>query len=550
MLLQLQVRNYAIIRETEIILGSNLNIITGETGAGKSILMGALGLILGERADSKVLLNAEEKCVVEGVFDIKKYKLKSFFESEGLDYDEQCIIRREISSAGKSRAFINDTPVSLTQLRDLGIRLVDIVSQNQTLQLNDEQFQLAVVDAFAQSENELQGYKQLYKNWKENDNLLKSLTEQELNARKDEDYLKFVVTELIEARLEPGEQTQLENRLDMLSHADQIQQNALLAFAQLSGNEQSIIDQLNLLRQTVLAASKHHTGMQQLAERIATSVIELKDIAAELETVAEQTEANPEELAQTESRLQLLFGLLKKHHVTVTEELIALRDELEHKLTQLGSLQHEIEAAQKHKQELEAKLGKAAEALTIKRQSAIAGIEKEIEKLLKNVQMPDAKLKVEHTLLKSFGSNGMDGIVFLFAANKGSTPQPLQKVASGGELSRLMLCIKSLMNDKTDLPTIVFDEIDTGISGEAALKVSQVMKAHAKRHQVIAITHLPQIAGKADTHFYIYKSSDKASTTTHIRKLNEIERVEEIARMLHGENPSDKVIEAARELMG
>ncbi len=550
MLLQLQVRNYAIIRETEITLGPNLNIITGETGAGKSILMGALGLILGERADSKVLLNAEEKCVVEGVFDIKKYKLKSFFESEGLDYDEQCIIRREISSAGKSRAFINDTPVSLTQLRDLGIRLVDIVSQNQTLQLNDEQFQLAVVDAFAQSENELQTYKQLYKNWKENDNLLKSLTEQELNARKDEDYLKFVVTELIEARLEPGEQTQLENRLDMLSHADQIQQNALLAFAQLSGNEQSIIDQLNLLRQTVVAASKHHMGMQQLAERIATSVIELKDIAAELETVAEQTEANPEELAKTESRLQLLFGLLKKHHVTAAEELIALRDELELKLTQLGSLQHEIEAAQKLKQELEAKLQKAADALTVKRKSAVTGIEKEIEKLLKNVQMPDAKLKVEHTLLKSFGSNGMDGIVFLFAANKGSTPQPLQKVASGGELSRLMLCIKSLMNDKTDLPTIVFDEIDTGISGEAALKVSQVMKAHAKRHQVIAITHLPQIAGKADTHFYIYKSSDKASTTTHIRKLNEIERVEEIARMLHGENPSDKVIEAARELMG
>jgi DNA repair protein RecN (Recombination protein N) len=550
MLLQLQVRNYAIIRETEIILGSNLNIITGETGAGKSILMGALGLILGERADSKVLLNAEEKCVVEGVFDIKKYKLKSFFESEGLDYDEQCIIRREISSAGKSRAFINDTPVSLTQLRDLGIRLVDIVSQNQTLQLNDEQFQLAVVDAFAQSENELQTYKQLYKNWKENDNLLKSLTEKELNARKDEDYLKFVVTELIEARLEPGEQTQLENRLDMLSHADQIQQNALLAFAQLSGNEQSIIDQLNLLRQTVVAASKHHTGMQQLAERIATSVIELKDIAAELETVAEQTEANPEELAKTESRLQLLFGLLKKHHVTAAEELIALRDEFELKLTQLGSLQHEIEAAQKNKQELEAKLEKAADALTVKRKSAVTGIEKEIEKLLKNVQMPDAKLKVEHTLLKSFGSNGMDGIVFLFAANKGSTPQPLQKVASGGELSRLMLCIKSLMNDKTDLPTIVFDEIDTGISGEAALKVSQVMKAHAKRHQVIAITHLPQIAGKADTHFYIYKSSDKATTTTHIRKLNENERVEEIARMLHGENPSEKVIEAARELMG
>jgi DNA repair protein RecN (Recombination protein N) len=550
MLLQLQVRNYAIIRETEIILGSNLNIITGETGAGKSILMGALGLILGERADSKVLLNAEEKCVVEGVFDIKKYKLKSFFESEGLDYDEQCIIRREISSTGKSRAFINDTPVSLTQLRDLGIRLVDIVSQNQTLQLNDEQFQLAVVDAFAQSENELLSYKQLYKNWKENDNLLKSLTEKELNARKDEDYLKFVVTELIEARLEPGEQTQLENRLDMLSHADQIQQNALQAFAQLSGNEQSIIDQLNLLRQTVAAASKHHTGMQQLAERIATSVIELKDIAAELETVAEQTEANPEELAKTESRLQLLFGLLKKHHVTAAEELIALRDELELKLTQLGSLQHEIEAAQKLKQELEAKLQKAADALTVKRRSAVTGIEKEIEKLLKNVQMPDAKLKVEHTLLKSFGSNGIDGIVFLFAANKGSTPQPLQKVASGGELSRLMLCIKSLMNDKTDLPTIVFDEIDTGISGEAALKVSQVMKAHAKRHQVIAITHLPQIAGKADTHFYIYKSSDKATTTTHIRKLNENERVEEIARMLHGENPSEKVIEAARELMG
>lgn len=550
MLQSLYIKNYAIIEEANIPFHPKLNIITGETGAGKSILMGALGLILGERAETKVLHQASEKCVVEGTFDIRLYKLQSYFEQNGLDYDSTCIIRREIAGNGKSRAFINDTPVSLQQLKELGSNLVDIVSQNQTLELNNRQFQLEVLDAFAETNDVLAQYKHTYTEWRRTTKLLDELTAREMQARKDEDYIKFILQELSEAKLIPGEMPLLEQQLEILSHAEQIKMAAAQCVGALTNNEQSVADVLSGLKQQLTPVAKHHSGIQNLANRIQSTLIELKDISDELEQIAEKTEADPQKLAHTEERLQLLFNLQKKHHTQTTDELITLQNKLEIELQSIGSLQNELIQIQKEKETYETELAQKAHQLSDKRKQAVSKMEKAVKQLLKQVQMPDAVLEIQLTATSAFTESGSDEIEYRFSANKGTPLQPMNKVASGGELSRVMLCIKSLINDKVALPSIVFDEIDTGISGEAALKVSQVMKQHAASHQVIAITHLPQIAGKADAHFYVYKTSSKNATYTHIKQLNDNERVEEIARMLHGENPSEKVIEAARELMG
>lgn len=550
MLQSLHIRNYAIIKAVDIRFDNRLNIITGETGAGKSILMGALGLILGERADSKVLHNPEDKCVVEGTFTVGNYKLQSFFDTNELDYDATCLIRREIAPNGKSRAFINDTPVNLTVLKDLGEQLIDIVSQHQTLELNEEQFQLNIIDAIAESEKYLADYTVTFKQYKKTEKALKELLEQEAKARTDEDYFNFILAELAEAKLQEGEQTELEKQLEILSHAESIQSTSGNATQLLVGDEQSIVDQLQLLKAALQPNSKHHSGIADLIKRIDSNIIELKDIGSELESIAENTQSNPETLLQIEERLQLLFNLQKKHRVNTNTELLDLQLKLEKDVAAIGSLQNEIADTEFTLGELKKELQKQAQQLSAKRVGAIPVIEKNIHELLKQVEMPDAKIHVDHLVLEEFGPTGSDRISLLFAANKGQQFQPISKVASGGELSRLMLCIKSLIADKVALPSIVFDEIDTGISGEAALKVSQVMKKHSKHHQVIAITHLAQIAGKADAHFFVHKTTDKTSTNTHIKQLNDNERLEEIARMLHGANPSAKVIEAAKELIG
>lgn len=549
MIKQLYIKNYAIIQEATIEFDHKLNIITGETGAGKSILMGALGLILGDRADTKALHNPEEKCVVEGTFDIANYNLKSFFEQEGLDEENPCIIRREIAGSGKSRAFINDTPVSLQQLKDLGSQLVDIVSQNQTLELNNEHFQRQIVDAYANNSELIVAYSKLYSTWKQQKRTLTQLIESELQARKDEDYLRFIVNELLEAQLQPNELPKLEQELEILSHAEQIQQATAQANASISENEQNLLDALRSIKQQLQPIAKHHQPTSKLIERLEGVLIELKDISAELNDITEQTEANPELLAQTEARMQLVYQLLKKHQLQTTDELITLTTELEDKLNNIGSLQQAIEQTQLQVSKLEEQLYEQAAKISKKRTAAATKMEQEVATLLAKVQMPEATLKVQIQTTNSLHEHGTDEIKLLFAANKGSSLQPMNKVASGGELSRVMLCIKSLINDKVALPTVVFDEIDTGISGEAALKVSNVLKDHAKSHQVIVITHLPQIAAKADSHYYVYKISDKQKTHTHIKSLTQAERVEEIARMLHGENPSEKVLEAAKELM-
>ncbi len=552
MLTKLQIRNYAIIKEVDILFDHKLNIITGETGAGKSILMGALGLILGERADSKVLMQDDEKCVVEGHFNIEPYQLLPFFEEEGLDYDSLCIVRREITSNGKSRAFINDTPVTLNQLKGLGSQLIDIVSQHQTMELNEERFQLGIVDAIAETGAEKDAYQLTYREFRQTEKVLKDLQEREAKARQDEDYFRFILNELTEAGVTADEQEQLEKEIDTLSNAENIQQAALFVFNALDSGEQNLIDQLRDIRSAMANGAKHHEALKELSARMESLVIELKDIASEAEQITSQTQANPELLMQAEGRLQVLFNLQKKHRASGNAELIQLQQKLQVDIDAIGTLAAEIDSREKDLFVLKEKLVKQAAALSNKRISQIPAIEKSINELLKQVQMPDARIKIDHTAnpANHFTQNGTDSIVFLFAANKGGQFQPISKVASGGELSRLMLCIKSLISDKVALPSIVFDEIDTGISGEAALKVSNVMKKHASKHQVIAITHLPQIAGKADAHFFVYKTSGKNSTNTYIKKLNETERVEEIARMLQGENPSEKVLEAARELIG
>ncbi|MCZ2140079.1 MAG: DNA repair protein RecN [Bacteroidia bacterium] len=549
MLKQLHIRNYAIIQQVDIHFHPQLTIITGETGAGKSILMGALSLILGERADTKSLLNTEEKCIIEGTFDINAYALSDFFEQEELDYSTTCLLRREITPNGKSRAFINDTPVTLNQLKELGAKLVDIVSQHQTLELNNGAFQLQIIDAIAENQELINNYKELHKQHKQCEKQLTEWINQEKQARADEDYLQFIFNELKEVNPNVDEQEELEKQLDILSNAEIIQQNAGMAADNLTDAEQSIVDALQTVKQFIASAAKYQPAFAEIISRIDSVIIELKDISSELNTIKENTHANPSELERVENRLQQLFNLQKKHRVSNNTELLQFMEQIQQKLQTIGSLSSLIETKQAELEKITKQLNEAADKLSISRKKVIPTIINQVNELLQKVQMPDAKIQITQNRNTQYGLMGIDAIELLFAANKGSAFQPIHKVASGGELSRLMLCIKSLISDKIALPTIIFDEIDTGISGETALKVSEVIKNHASQHQVIAITHLPQIAAKANQHLYVYKTSDTDQTKTNIKTLNKTEQVEEVARMMHGANPSATVLKAAKELV-
>jgi DNA repair protein RecN (Recombination protein N) len=551
MLLSLSIQNFAIIHESHIDFDGGLNIITGETGAGKSILMGALGLILGDRAETKDVMQGKEKCIIEAAFAIEGYQLQSFFDANELDEAHPCIVRRELTANGKSRAFINDTPVNLQVLRNFGLQLIDIVSQHQTMDLNESSFQLKTLDAIANNEQALLDYKKAFQSYKKSLSLLKELEEQEANSRQDEDYLRFVLNELHELSPKADEQETLEARLDELSHAESIQQSTALVYGMLDGGEQSVLDQLREAKAQLQNVAKHHPSLKLILERLESNIVDLKDLSEELQQIAEQTQSDPEALVAVESRLQQLFHLHKKHKVANNTELLTLMLQFEEKFNALGNLENEIEKARQLLASSKLELGKKAKILTETRIKAIEETRSKVNTLLGEVALANAVFEIQ---LKpypddKFTSEGAEDIQFLFSANKGFEPQPISKVASGGELSRLMLCIKSLIADKVQLPSIVFDEIDTGISGEAAQKVALVMQKHAKNHQVIAITHLPQIAAKAQQHLFVYKNSDGATTLTNIKSLSLEERVNEIARMLSGENPSENVKAAARELM-
>ncbi|MFY8107845.1 MAG: DNA repair protein RecN [Bacteroidia bacterium] len=551
MLQLLKIQNYAIIKQTEIRFEKGLNIITGETGAGKSILMGALGLILGERADTKVLLPGSEKLVVEGVFEVNNAELQYLLEENELDSEKQTILRREINSAGKSRAFINDTPINLPLLRSVGLLLIDIVSQHQTLELNEADFQMNVLDAFAESSKILEDYRIVFKQYKKSEQVYKDLLEREAKARSDEDYLRFVIHEISELNPKIGEETDLESEIQLLSHAEQIQTSCFQSSQVLEGNENSLLDQLREITGILAQSSKHQTALPLILDRLQSNIVDLSDIAEELSSIADKTLSDPELLAKQELRLQELMNMQKKHRVSGNEELLDLLAKFEARINEIGSLEEEIIVAEKQKSELFAKSLNLANELHLKRELALNPMKLRVLELLNDVAIPQAQfeVKLEKAADENLHSNGLNQLNFLFSANKGFPIKPLNEVASGGELSRLMLCLKSLISDKVELPSIVFDEIDTGISGEAALRVAQVMKAHATKHQVIAITHLPQIASKADNHFYVYKNHEEDQTLTQIRTLTEDERIHEIARMLSGENPGQAVLTAAKEMM-
>ncbi len=551
MLQLLKIKNYAIIKQTEIRFEKGLNIITGETGAGKSILMGALGLILGERADTKVLLPGSEKLVVEGVFEVNNAELQYLLEENELDSEKQTILRREINSAGKSRAFINDTPINLPLLRSVGLLLIDIVSQHQTLELNEADFQMNVLDAFAESSKILEDYRIVFKQYKKSEQVYKDLLEREAKARSDEDYLRFVIHEISELNPKIGEEPELESEIQLLSHAEQIQTSCFQSSQVLEGNENSLLDQLREITGILAQSSKHQTAIPLILDRLQSNIVDLSDIAEELSSIADKTLSDPELLAKQELRLQELMNMQKKHRVSGNEELLDLLAKFQARINEIGSLAEEILVAEKQKSELFEKSLNLGNELHAKRELALNPMKLKVLELLNNVAIPQAQfeVKLEKTSDENLHSNGLNQLSFQFSANKGFPIKPLNEVASGGELSRLMLCLKSLISDKVELPSIVFDEIDTGISGEAALRVAQVMKAHATKHQVIAITHLPQIASKADNHFYVYKNHEEDQTLTQIRTLTEEERIHEIARMLSGENPGQAVLTAAKEMM-
>lgn len=549
MLQDLSIQNYALIDKVKIDLSKGLTIITGETGAGKSILLGALGLIAGNRADTKSLQDKTKKCIVEATFNIKEYSLKGFFETHDLDYEDGTTIRREINPVGKSRAFINDTPVSLSQLKELTARLIDIHSQHQTLTLNGNEFQLSVVDVYAQHIDTLTTYGKEFKQYKSLDNLLNELLEQESTAKKELDFYQFQFDEIEEADLKPEEQMKLEQELETLNNAEEIKSNLSKATFELNDGDKNVISSLNEIKSILAAFAKFKPEIEDLSNRINSSYIELKDINNELELVEQSIVYAPSQIEKLTARLDTIFRLQQKHQVKTIEELISIKDELSNKLLDFNSLESEIKRTKKELGAIQKSLMVLAKKIAANRKKVIPKVEKEIAALLSSLSMPNAHLKIEQIESDTLTTKGLDNVNFLFSANKGSDFKELNKVASGGELSRLMLSIKSLLAQLTALPTIIFDEIDTGVSGDVADKVGSIMSSMADTMQVITITHLPQIASKGKAHLVVYKEDKKNKTFSNIKKLDKNDRIEEVAKMLSAGAPSPSAIKNAKELL-
>ncbi len=549
MLQHLSIQNYALIDSLSIDLDEHLSIITGETGAGKSILLGALGLIAGNRSDSTSLNDKTKKCIVEAVFNIKNYALEDFFSTHELDYDHHTTVRREINPTGNSRAFINDTPVTLSQLKQISALLIDIHSQHETLSLQNNSFQLSIVDAVADNSAALKEYKANFNAYKLLEAELMQLKEKEANAQKESDYLLFLFNELQEANFHLNEQDKLESQLAILINAEDIKSKIASVLLALNESESSLISGLNSVKVSTNELAKFSTELQELSTRINTSFIELKDIAGELENVQDSIVFDAAKLELISERLDLLYKLQQKHRVTSIAELIAIKEDLDTKLLDFTSLENSIHKITEQLIADKKVLEKLAAALSKKRKAVISPIEKQLQQTLSELGMPNAALKIEQSDLNDLTALGKDNIVFLFSANKGSTVQELNKVASGGELSRLMLSIKSLIANSKQLPTIIFDEIDTGVSGEIANKMGIIMDKMAKTMQVITITHLPQIAAKGSSHLFVYKQEKENKTHSQIKKLNKEERVQEIAKMLSTENPTAAAIKNAKELL-
>ena len=549
MLQHLVISNYALIDNLEIDFKDGLTIITGETGAGKSILLGALGLIVGDRSDIQALQDKSKKCVVEGIFKISDYSLRDFFKQNNLDYEAITTVRREINPEGKSRAFINDTPVTLTQLKEFGTRLIDIHSQHETLSLNDHPFQLSVVDAYAQHSDLLKEYGINFKVYKDLQSRLNELTEKENQSRKEIDYYQFQFNELEDAELKSIDQQSMEQELKTLNNAEEIKGNISKAFYSLNGGEENLLGSLKEIKLLITGFSKYNSAINELDERLNSSLIELKDIAHELEKLEQEILYDPQRIEELTNKLDSLYRLQQKHQVKTVEELLAIKDLLSNKLLDISSLETQISKLKSEIDKVNKKLSLIATKFSENRSNSMPKIEKEIKALLSSLSIPDSNFKIEHSISENLNDDGMDKIKFLFSANKGNDLKELNKVVSGGELSRLMLSLKYLIAELTALPTIIFDEIDTGVSGNVADKVGNIMNKMAFSMQVITITHLPQIAGKGSAHLFVYKEVKNGKTYTSIKRLNKEERVQEIAKMLSTENPTTAAIKNARELL-
>ena len=552
MLSRLSIRNYALIDSLDIHFDRGLNILTGETGAGKSIIMGGLSLILGQRVESRYFFNKDKKCIIEGYFDISSYQLEKFFDEQDLDYEQETIMRREISADGKSRAFVNDTPVTLNVLKALAEKLIDIHSQHATLQLNTEGFQLLTLDSVAQNLELRQRYAAKFHGYKTALARLNALKESAQKASAEADYHQFLYDELATANLEVGEQEQLEDEQRQLEHAEEIKRGLLGAVYALQDQEVNAVTLLKEALQQMQQAERYMPSLAEHVARLQSSFIELKDLGEEIGRVEQGVVLDEGRLVEVNDRLSLLYALQQKHRVENTAALIALREELREKLEALSSDEVEINRLEAEVTQLKAETLELAGKLSESRQSVIPMVQKEVARVLHDVGMPHSVLHIALTVVddEAIRDTGQDRVSFLCTANRGQEPQPIGKVASGGELSRLMLAMKSLVAKTSALPTIIFDEIDTGISGEVALRVGEIMGRLADHMQVIAITHLPQIASKGNTHFKVYKTEATDKTETNILQLDERERVLEIAQMLSGANPGETAMQHAAELLG
>lgn len=551
MLRSLYIQNYALIEQLDIRLENGFSVITGETGAGKSIILGAIGLLLGQRADVKAIRRGASKCIIEARFEIAAYGMQPFFEANDLEYEDECILRREVYASGKSRAFINDTPASLAQMKELGEMLIDVHSQHQNLLLNKEGFQLNVLDILAHNDGALSVYADCYGSWKKVQQQLEELVARAERDKADEDYVRFQLEQLEEANLTAGEQEELEQEAELLSHAEDIKAGLYRVGQGLSADEGGLLPLLNDCLSTMQSMRKVYPAAEELSERLESSYIELKDIAQEVAGREEEVEFNPARLDEVNARLNLIYTLQQKHRVSTVDELLALQEEYASRLSAITSSDDQIEDLKQQCADLYNKVKQQAAVLTESRVAAAREVEKQMASRLVPLGMPNVRFQVEVGARKEPGVHGADTVSFLFSANKNGTLQSISSVASGGEIARVMLSLKAMIAGAVKLPTIVFDEIDTGVSGEIADRMADIMQEMGdSNRQVISITHLPQIAARGRVHYKVYKEDNENETNSHIRRLTDEERVEELAHMLSGATLTEAALNNARALLG
>lgn len=550
MLKSLFIQNFVLIDSLDIHFDKGFSVITGETGAGKSIILGALSLVLGQRADGKSIKNGADKCIIEAVFDVSKYQLESFFLDNDLEYDTvSCILRRELFASGKSRAFVNDSPVSLSVMKELGNRLIDIHSQHQNLLLGDNRFQLKVVDVMAENEILLILYRKEYGRYQSLKRELRELTQKAARTKQDEDYMRFQLEQLSDAELVSGEQDELEQEQETLSHAEDIKGSLYKITELLDGEEQGGVQLIKDALSIADSLERYYPKAKEISERLRSAYIDLNDLAAETDVLKEDIEFNPERLDWVNERLNVIYTLEQKHHLSTVEELISLQGKYEYQLQEIDSFEEQIEQINRQLEASHKELMQQASVLSEQRKIASVAMASQLVEMIVQLGMPNTRFRVDFIQKEEPENDGMDDIRFLFSANKSGELQPVAQTASGGEISRLMLCLKAMIAGFTALPAIIFDEVDTGVSGDIADKMGDIMQDLGTKMQVFAITHLPQIAAKGEEHYFVYKQDTEERTVTQIKRLDTGERIREVARMLSGASLTEASMANAKELL-